>query len=130
MVNLPKHEISSHSVGHPGKEVRQPPIAGGGVQPKPGNALHGKGDERKEVNKTGHAVVTNGMYGNSFGHEDVGLNNSPHIAEELLVGWNEILPAGIFVSYKSPVNAEQKIEKENVRSHKMDEPYSTHNEQV
>jgi hypothetical protein len=92
--------------------------------------LNTKSNECEKINETRYAVMTYGVDVAAFSHKDVGLDYSPHILKELLTGGNEIIPLGVFIAYESPIDAEQKIEEENVSGNEMHQLEIAHNEQI
>jgi hypothetical protein len=116
MVNKPEHKITPKNKGYPGKKIGEPPITHGSIQSKSSYTLKGKRNEGYEIGKPSQSVVANGMGFRSSLHNDITLDNKPHVFEKLLIGRNKIPPVCIFVSYKAPIDAEQKVKEKNIGS--------------
>lgn len=66
--------------------------------------------------------MTNRQMFFSFQLKDVDLHHLPHFLKILAVRRNEILPIGVFIAHKPPIDAENEIKQKNVGRHEMQKP--------
>ena len=122
MMPLAHREIASHQRDDPGKQVRQPGFAHGGVHAESRQTLKHKRQKSQKVGESCQRVVPDGVNGFGTGLEDVHFKDFHHFLPLAPFQGDEEMPTGKGVADKSPIDPEEKVKEKDERGHKMDKP--------
>jgi hypothetical protein len=120
------HHFPTTKYAYPAKQLRQPPMAHRGIQCESCDTLYEEGKKGEEINEACQGIVSYTQVLFAFHHQDINFDHLPHFFPKMIRSGDELLPVGILVSGKSPINSEKEIEEEQIGSYKVYEPEPAH----
>jgi hypothetical protein len=124
MVYLPGQQVSSQEWHHPREKFREPGITHCGIHTQSCDALQYKYQESNEISKTGEQIMPYGVHFHTCDLQNIYLNYPKYLFPLFPFIRNKVFPVGVFISHKSPVNPDKKIEEKDICEQEMDEAYS------
>ncbi len=119
MVPLANGKVTAHQRNDPRKEIGEEGIAHRRVHPKAREALEEEGEERYEVGETSERIMSDRVDRFALGLENIHFEDLHDLLELFFSVQDEILPLGVFITYKAPIDPVYEIEKEQESGQKM-----------